>query len=108
MVPGFVKAAMAQDYVDRRDELAEIWTDFHGNDLLDARLGEIASPTWVLWGSEDKLVDPSAAPVWAEGIPQARLTVYEGIGHMPMIETPGRSASDYRAFLDAVSEENNR
>ncbi len=101
-VPAFLRTAIAADYVARRDQLEEIFHDFHGRDMLDARLGEITAPTLVMWGEQDRLVHPSTARVWADGIPGARTVTYPGIGHMPMVEVPGRSAADYRAFLAAV------
>lgn len=101
-VPGFVRAAMAQEYVDRRDQLSEIWDDFAGRDLLDERLGEITQPSLVLWGSQDQLVDPTAADVWADGLPDARLVTYPGVGHMPMVESPKQCATDYRVFVAEV------
>lgn len=101
-VPGIVRAALAQDYVDRREGLEEIWADFYRRFLLDDDLGRIATPAWVMWGSEDQLVHPSAAQVYADGLPNATLTTYDGIGHMPMLEIPKQTAADYRAFLDAL------
>lgn len=101
-VPGFVRAAMAQEYVERRGELSEIWDDFAWKDLLDDRLDAITQPTLVLWGTEDKLVDPSAADVWVAGLPDTRLVTYPGVGHMPMVEVPQQCADDYRVFLTEV------
>ncbi len=98
-VPRFVKAAIAADYVARRDALAEIFEGLFGQDPLDDRLGDLTAPTLVLWGSEDQLVHPSCADAFVAGIPNARKVVYDGIGHMPMLEVPKRSATDYRRFL---------
>ncbi len=98
-VPGIVRAAIAQEYVRRRPQLAEIWGDFHGHDGLDARLAEITVPTWVAWGAQDQIIDVSAAHVYADGLPDATLTVYDDLGHMPMFEAPRRTARDYAAFL---------
>lgn len=103
-LPGALRAAVAADYVARRDELAEIFADFHGVATLDDRLGEITAPTLVMWGEEDRLVHPSTARTWADGIKGARTVRYPGIGHMPMLEAPARSAADYRAFLARVGD----
>lgn len=101
-VPGFVRAALAEDYVSRRDHFEEIFTDFFGVATLDDRLGEITAPTLVMWGEQDRLVHPSTARVWADGIPGAQTVRYPDAGHMPMLELPRRTAADYRAFLDRI------
>lgn len=98
-VPGFVRAALAADFVARRDHYAEIFDDFYGVDTLDDRLEEITVPTLVMWGEQDRLVHPSTAAAWAAGIAGARTVSYPEAGHMPMLEMPRRTATDYRAFL---------
>ena len=102
-VPGFVRAALAEDYVSRRGQHEEIFTDFFDVATLDDRLGEITAPTLVMWGEQDRLVHPSTARVWADGIAGARTVLYPDAGHMPMLELPRRTATDYRAFLDRVA-----
>ena len=102
-VPAFIRAAIAADYVARRDELEEIFDGFFEIDTLDDRLGEITAPTLVMWGAQDRLVHPSTARVWSDGIAGARTVVYPEAGHMPMLEVPRRSATDYRAFLTRVT-----
>ncbi len=64
-----------------------------------ARLGEIRTPTLILWGAEDKLIPVSGADWFAARIPGSVKIVYPGIGHLPMEETPDRSAADLDAFL---------
>jgi abhydrolase domain-containing protein 6 len=98
-VPGFVRAAIAADYVARRDDYEEIFTDLFDVATLDDRLGEITAPTLVMWGEQDRLVHPSTAQVWADGIAGARIVRSPDAGHMPMLELPRRAAADYRAFL---------
>ena len=101
-VPGPVKAAMAREYVTRREALEAIFAAFHEQDYLDDHLAEITAPTLVMWGERDLLVHPSAGDGWAHGLPHARQLTYPDIGHMPMIEIPRRSAEDYRTFLREV------
>jgi abhydrolase domain-containing protein 6 len=101
-LPGFVRAAIAADFVSRRVHYEEIFTDFFGVATLDDRLGEITAPTLVMWGEQDRLVHPSTAQVWADGIAGARIVRYPDAGHMPMLEVPRRSSADYRAFLHRV------
>lgn len=100
--PGFVRAAIAADYLARRRDYEEIFADVFDVDTLDDRLGEIDVPTLVMWGEQDRLVHPSTARTWAGGIAGARTVTYPEAGHMPMLELPGRTAADYRAFLARV------
>jgi pimeloyl-ACP methyl ester carboxylesterase len=58
-------------------------------------------PTLVLWGSRDKLVDPVLAPRLAAAVPDSRLLVLEGVGHVAMLEAPEPTA---RAVLGMVEE----
>ena len=101
-LPRMVLADRARHYVERREELDEIFVAHHHRNLLDEALHTITAPALVLWGREDPLVDASAATVWADGLADAAVIVYSGVGHMPMVEIPDRCARDYAAFLQRV------
>ncbi|MEI4272067.1 alpha/beta hydrolase [Klenkia sp. LSe6-5] len=58
-------------------------------------------PALVVWGDRDKLVDPRLAPRLAAALPDARLQVQPGIGHVAMMEAPEETA---RAVLDLLDE----
>lgn len=59
----------------------------------------LTMPTLVLWGAEDRLVDPALAPRLAAAVPGAVLHVMEGVGHVAMLEAPVETA---RAVLGLV------
>jgi len=61
----------------------------------------VRPPTLVLWGSHDRLVDPALAPRLADVVPDSRLLLLDGIGHVAMLEAPERTA---RAVLGMVEE----
>jgi len=61
----------------------------------------VAVPTVVVWGAEDKLVDPRMAPRLAAALPDARLQVQPGVGHVAMTEAPEDTA---RAVLGLIEE----
>ncbi len=65
------------------------------------RLGEIACPALVLWGEQDRLVPVRDAAEFAWLIGDARMVVYEGAGHMTMLEQPARFDADVRAFIES-------
>jgi pimeloyl-ACP methyl ester carboxylesterase len=67
--------------------------------FIRENLDSIAVPVLVLGGMEDKGSPPSSAEVYATGIPDGRLILYDGVGHFAMLEAPERSANDVRAFF---------
>jgi len=66
--------------------------------LLEPVLPSIRAPTLIVWGAEDKVLNPEAGPVMLGLIPRSRLITIPGVGHLPMIEQPRQVARDYRAF----------
>lgn len=67
-----------------------------------ARLGEIAVPTLVLCGELDSETPPAYSETLAEGIPNARLEIIPGVGHVSNLEAPDAVNAALRAHLDGV------
>jgi pimeloyl-ACP methyl ester carboxylesterase len=65
------------------------------------RLPEIAAPTLIVWGAEDRLVPLRDADVFEELIPDSRKVVFDETGHVAMLERPGRFN---RLLLDFLAE----
>ena len=63
------------------------------------RLGEIACPTLIVWGSEDKLVPARDADEFARLIPNSRKVVWPQTGHVAMLERPEAFNALVQAFL---------
>jgi abhydrolase domain-containing protein 6 len=103
-LPGFVLAAISEDYQQRQPQLEQIFADFHEKDMLDSQLHEIQVPVLLLWGQEDRLIHVSSVDVWKSGIPNIQVEVWEGIGHMPMVEAPVKTATLYKNFLENMLE----
>jgi pimeloyl-ACP methyl ester carboxylesterase len=58
------------------------------NDELKERLGEVASPVLVLWGTEDSLLSPESSTIYQERIPRALRTFIYGAAHeLPIAAT---------------------
>ncbi len=66
------------------------------------KLATIKVPVIIMWGEEDKLIPVSSARWFAEAVSGSKLIIYPGVGHIPMEEIPERSASDVKAWLDAL------
>lgn len=63
------------------------------------RLGEIEAPTLIVHGTKDAVVDPRNADLLAEHIPEARVELLPGCGHLPFWEEPERFAALVKEFL---------
>jgi pimeloyl-ACP methyl ester carboxylesterase len=68
-----------------------------------AELARVDTPTLILWGREDRFIPVASAAYFAHALPHSRTIIYDGVGHLPMEETPDRSATDVAAFVDAIA-----
>ena len=87
--PGNRRAAALRATTDREPRYVE-------------RIGEITSPALIIWGAEDQLIFVSAAQSFEERMTNTKVIVYDGVGHLPMEEAPGKTADDIDAFLSRV------
>ena len=63
------------------------------------RLPELRAPTLVLHGAADAVVDPANAELLAERIPEARVELFPGCGHLFFWEQPERFVEVVGEFL---------
>lgn len=85
---------------------ARVWREaFEGLVGAEAPLdtGPIRTPSLIVWGERDPLLARADQEAMAAQIPGARLVVYDGIGHLPVIEAPERVAADLTALCDAIA-----
>ncbi len=62
-------------------------------------VARIDKPALVLWGREDRLIPLSVGEELARRLPQAKLVVLNGLGHVPQEEDPTRSLVPVQSFL---------
>jgi pimeloyl-ACP methyl ester carboxylesterase len=65
---------------------------------LESYVKDLATPALIVWGAEDRVLNPQGAEAMRALLPNARAIVMPGIGHLPMIEAVKQSAADYLAF----------
>jgi pimeloyl-ACP methyl ester carboxylesterase len=58
-----------------------------------------ALPILILWGSRDPIIPVSHAEDAHEALPGSRLEIFEGVGHLPQLEAPGRFIAVLERFL---------
>ena len=66
-----------------------------------SRLGDIATPTLILHGSDDRILPVGNAHHLAALMPDARLEIFDGVGHLFWWERPERSAELVREHAAA-------
>jgi pimeloyl-ACP methyl ester carboxylesterase len=62
-------------------------------------LARLDLPVLLVWGAEDELILPEAAREVAAILPRAELEVLDGVGHIPLEESPDALAELMRRFL---------
>ena len=68
------------------------------------RLAEhVTAPTLLVYGLEDRLVDPRTATRAAKAIPRSRLVVVPDSGHVTQMEHPDLVAREVRRLLDSAA-----
>lgn len=66
---------------------------------LSDRIPEIAVPTLILWGGQDRLVPPSLGDRFEDEIAGSRLVRFPALGHVPHEEDPAATVAVVREFL---------
>ncbi len=62
-------------------------------------LRTIPAPTLLLWGEADRMIPVANAQDYLRDLPQARLVVLPGVGHVPQEEQPAAGLAAVQAFL---------
>lgn len=79
------------------DPTAEAWD---GYDISDVDV-----PTLFQWGSDDSWLHVSFGKDLASQVTDSRFLTYEGVGHIPMEESPVDTATDAAEFIRKMDEE---
>ena len=66
---------------------------------MASRVGEITAPTLILFGKQDRLINPTAAGTFHDRIAGSEVVLLDGIGHLPMEEAPDATAAAILDFL---------
>lgn len=64
--------------------------------------GSISAPTLILWGDQDTFILRHDQEALQAAIPRSRLVVYEGTGHLVLLEQPARVSEDLVSFVAQV------
>jgi abhydrolase domain-containing protein 6 len=67
---------------------------------LEDLLKGLPIKTLIVWGNQDRVLHISGAKILESVMPKARVVVMDGVGHLPMIEKPEKTAELYLRFLE--------
>ncbi len=90
LMPGNREALGARMIADRELEVADT-------------VAGVDTPTLLLWGERDSFVPASAAAEFARRMPSTKTVILEGIGHMPVEESPDEVARLLSEFLSVTT-----
>lgn len=65
-------------------------------------LSLIKCPTLILWGDKDRIIPLTDMDYFVDHVPHAKLKVYFGVGHLPMLEIPDEFNADLLQFLKSL------
>jgi len=102
-IPDFAMDVMARERIANQALEDKVFRQI-ATDSVEAAITGLATPTLITWGGEDRGLDVRTAAVLHAKLPNSRVEVMPGIGHVPMLERPEESAKSYlrfRAALDA-------
>lgn len=83
------------------------------DERIAGRVGRLDLPVQILWGEADPWFPPLRPPgdgpdqghleMWKEALPRPpEIRTYPGVGHMPQLQAPTKTAADARRFLLAI------
>ena len=63
-------------------------------------MGLVRAPTLIIWGAEDRTIPVEMGLELMAGIPDSRMRLVGGAGHVPMLDKPGEMIALVRGFLE--------
>lgn len=96
------------DYIGEQRAKNKALEEVIGRDLgaepaLEPQIQGLSTPSLIVWGKDDHIINPAAAEILHGLLPNSRVILMDGAGHLPMLEQPERSAADYIEFREELA-----
>ncbi len=65
----------------------------------DLQVESITQPALIIWGDEDRLIPVEAGQALHDRLPNSKLMIFKGVGHLPMEEVPSETAAAVAEFV---------
>ncbi len=99
----WLRSNPSSDYAQAQGVMRQIFVNVVNQDLQPL-LKAISQPTLLLWGERDTATPLSDGQLMEKTIPDAGLVVFEGAGHYPFLEQPGRFYAVVDYFIQHPAE----
>ena len=101
-MPRFLRRVVAAEASRRADDHERILRSLEEVMLAGPdRYRTITCPVEIVWGGDDRIIDPSAIDLWKSVLPHAGVTIIENAGHSTMVERPQEVAEVIERLLKA-------
>jgi len=100
-MPRPILDVMAQEPIQNYDLSARIFKQIVA-DSMEKRVKGLATPALIVWGKEDRVINVATADMLHGMMPNSKVLLMDGIGHVPMLEVPERAAEDYLQFRKSL------
>ena len=99
-MPRFLRRVVAAEASRRADEHESILRSLEEIMLSGPeRYRTITCPVEIVWGGDDRIIDPSAIDLWKSVLPDAGVTIVKNAGHSTMVERPREVADVVERLL---------
>jgi abhydrolase domain-containing protein 6 len=101
-IPGPIKTYLTEVAIENRylnKKIFQILKDSSFNEPMESLLKNVDVKTFILWGSGDRVLHPSGAKILGSVVKNSKVTLLKGVGHIPMLEAPEKTAKLYLEFL---------
>jgi pimeloyl-ACP methyl ester carboxylesterase len=96
-IPRPMLNVMAQERI-RNYNLEERIFKVISSDSAERYVDGLKAPALIVWGEKDRVINPVTAGILYNMMPNSEVIIMPGLGHLPMIEQPAKTAQDYLKF----------
>lgn len=100
-IPRPMLNVMAQERI-RNYELEKRIMKELSADSAEHYINGLKTPALIVFGDKDRAINPATADILHKLILNSEVIIMKGLGHLPMIEQPRKSAEDYLKFREKL------
>lgn len=100
-IPRPILDVMAQERIRNYDLEKRIFKELTA-ESAEKYITGLKTPSLIVFGDKDRAINPATADILHQLMPNSEVMMMKGLGHLPMLEAPARSAEDYLKFRESL------